>query len=81
MGEVLVLVEHVGGSVKKVTTELLTLAATLGEPAAVFIGDGADAAADRLTEFGAATIYVADGPGLSDHVGGPATAVLAHLVA
>ena len=40
MAEVLVLVEHADGDVKKVTFELLTLARTLGEPAAVAIGDG-----------------------------------------
>jgi electron transfer flavoprotein alpha subunit len=33
MVEVLVVVESSGGSVKKVTLELLTLARTLGEPA------------------------------------------------
>ena len=35
MAEVLVLVEHSEGAVKKVTTELLTAARTLGTPAAV----------------------------------------------
>ena len=44
MAEVLVLVEHVDGDVKKVTSELLTLARTLGEPSAVFVGSGFDAA-------------------------------------
>ena len=38
MAEVLVLVEHAGGEVKKVTNELLTAAAKLGEPAAVVVG-------------------------------------------
>ena len=32
MAEVLVLVEHSDGAVKKVTAELLTAARTLGEP-------------------------------------------------
>ena len=32
MAEVLVLVEHADGDVKKVTFELLTLARSLGEP-------------------------------------------------
>ena len=45
MGEVLVLVEHADGSVKKVTTELLTLARRLGAPSAVWIGPGCDDAA------------------------------------
>jgi electron transfer flavoprotein alpha subunit len=37
MAEVLVLVEHSGGEVKKITNELLTAAARLGEPAAVVV--------------------------------------------
>ncbi|MEO3857304.1 electron transfer flavoprotein subunit alpha/FixB family protein, partial [Acrocarpospora sp. B8E8] len=40
MAEILVLVEHVDGDVKKVTLELLTLARSLGEPAAVWAGPG-----------------------------------------
>ncbi len=35
MSEILVLAEHDGESVKKVTLELLTLARRFGEPAAV----------------------------------------------
>jgi electron transfer flavoprotein alpha subunit len=38
MSEILVLVDHAEGAVKKPTYEMLTLAARLGEPAAVFIG-------------------------------------------
>ena len=53
MAEVLVLVEHVDGAPKKVTYELLTLARSLGEPAAVFIGNGYDNAKDKLAEYGA----------------------------
>ena len=45
MGEVLVLVEQAGGVVRKVTTELLTLARDLGEPSAVWVGPGFDDAA------------------------------------
>ena len=44
MAEVLVLVDHVGGTVRKTTSELLTIARRIGEPSAVFIGDGYDAA-------------------------------------
>jgi electron transfer flavoprotein alpha subunit len=81
MAEVLVLVEHVDGAVKKVTTELLTLARELGTPAAVFVGTGFDAAQPRLAEFGAEKVYVAEGAEYSAHISGPATAVLAQLVA
>lgn len=81
MAEVLVLVEHVDGSVKKVTYELLTLAARIGEPAAVFVGGGADAAIPGLAEYGAATVYVADAPELTAHPVAPKAEVLASLVA
>ncbi len=81
MAEVLVLVEHVDGAVKKVTTELLTLARQLGTPAAVFVGAGFDAAQPRLAEFGAEKVYVAEGAEYASHVSGPATAVLAQVVA
>ena len=54
MAEVLVLAEHDGETVKKVTGELLTLARQFGEPAAVWIGAGAEAGRERLAEFGAA---------------------------
>ncbi|MBI4940548.1 MAG: electron transfer flavoprotein subunit alpha/FixB family protein [Actinobacteria bacterium] len=57
MAQVLVLVDHVDGAVRKTTSELLTLAARLGEPAAVFVGDGYDNAAGSLAEFGATAVY------------------------
>ena len=46
MSEILVLVEHTEGDVKKVTLELLTKARELGEPSAVYIGSGFDKAKD-----------------------------------
>ena len=81
MAEILVLVDHVDGSVKKVTLELLTLARSLGEPSAVFIGAGADNAAATLAEYGAANIYVAEAPELTGHVVAPKAELLAQLVA
>jgi len=62
MSEVLVLIDHVGGSVKKPTYELLTIAARLGEPSAVFIGgaDGASGAAEAVKKYGAGKVYVID---------------------
>ena len=48
MSEVLVLVDHVDGAVRKPTLELLALAKKLGEPSAVFIG-GADKAGEADT--------------------------------
>lgn len=38
MAEVLVLVEHAEGALKKVSAELITAARALGEPAAVVVG-------------------------------------------
>jgi len=81
MGEVLVLVDEVDGVVKKSTTELLTAARRLGEPAAVWVGPGiSDAALATLGEFGAAKVYVADSADLSQHPVAPAAEVLAQLV-
>src|SRR5215472_7535859 len=81
MAEVLVLAEHADGEVKKVTGELLTLARRLGEPAAVWTGPGVETGRDRLAEFGAARVYVADGTEFSDYVTAPKAEVLATLVA
>src|SRR6516225_9516827 len=62
MAEVLVLVEHAEGALKKVTSELITAARALGEPAAVVVGAPGTAAplVDGLKEAGAAKIYVAE---------------------
>jgi electron transfer flavoprotein alpha subunit len=81
MAEVLVLVEHTDGEVKKVTGELLTLAARLGEPSAVLIGGGFDAAQESLAAYGAAKVYVADDAEVSSYLVAPAAEVLAKLVA
>ena len=81
MAEILVLVDHVDGSVKKTTLELLTLARSLGEPSAVFVGGGIDSAAATLAEYGAATIYVADADDLTGYVVAPKAELLAQLVA
>ena len=81
MSQVLVLVDHVDGSVRKTTTELLTIAARLGEPAAVFIGNGFDNAAGTLAEFGATTVYKVEGEGLEDYLVLPKAEALAAVVA
>jgi electron transfer flavoprotein alpha subunit len=81
MAEGLVLAEHDGETVKKVTGELLTLARQFGEPAAVWIGAGAEGGRERLAEFGAAKVYVADGGDIDDYVVAPTAEVLAGLVA
>jgi electron transfer flavoprotein alpha subunit len=81
MAEILVLAEHSGESVKKVTTELLTLARRFGEPAVVWTGPGADAGRARLAEYGAAKVYVAAGEEFDDYVAAPKAELLASLVA
>ena len=68
MSEVLVLVDHVDGQVRKTTSEMLTLAARLGEPSAVVIGDGADAATEALQRFGAQKIYQVSAADLDDYL-------------
>ena len=80
MAEVLVLVEHVDGAPKKVTYELLTLARSLGEPSAVFIGNGFDNAKEKLAEYGAAKIYVAGAAELDGFLVAPKAEVLAQIV-
>jgi electron transfer flavoprotein alpha subunit len=81
MPEILVLAEHSGESVKKVTGELLTLARRFGEPSVVWAGPGADAGRERLAEFGAQTVYVAAGEEFDDYVVAPKAELLAALVA
>jgi electron transfer flavoprotein alpha subunit len=83
MAEVLVLVEHAGGEVKKVTNELLTAAAKLGEPAAVVVGTPGTAGklSDRLATYGAAKIYVAESDQINQFLTAPAVGVLTELVA
>ena len=70
MGEVLVLVDHVDGAVRKPTLELLTLARRIGEPSAVLLGAGAAAAdlAAKLGEYGAAKVYAADAAEFTDYL-------------
>ncbi|MFD0906086.1 electron transfer flavoprotein subunit alpha/FixB family protein [Actinomadura sediminis] len=80
MAEILVLVDHVDGEVKKVTLELLTLANRLGEAAAVWVGPGYENAKDRLAEYGAGKVYVAADEELTSYVVAPKAALLAQLV-
>lgn len=81
MAEILVLAEHSGETVKKVTLELVTLARRFGEPAVVWTGPGAEAARARLAEYGAAKVYVAADPDFDDYVVAPKAELLADLAA
>ncbi len=80
MSEVLVLVDHVDGAVRKTTHELLTIARRLGEPSAVFIGAASDDAVAALKAHGAEKIYVVDDADISGYLVAPKAEVLAQLV-
>ena len=80
MSEVLVLVDHVGGSVRKTTNEMLTIARRLGEPSAVFIGQLSDDATAALKQYGAEKIYVVDPNAVGPYLVTPKAEVLAQLV-
>src|ERR1700733_2484724 len=81
MAEVLVLVEHAEGAIKKVTSELITAARVLGEPAAVVVGKPgtADPLVDDLKSAGAAKIYVAESDAAESYLITPSVDVLASL--
>jgi electron transfer flavoprotein alpha subunit len=80
MAEVLVLVEHFEGTPKKVTLELLTLARSLGEPSAVYVGANYDNAKAALAEYGAQKVYVAGDAELDNYIIAPKAEVLAQIV-
>jgi electron transfer flavoprotein alpha subunit len=81
MAEVLVLVEHADGALKKVSSELITAARVLGEPAAVVVGKPgtADPLVDGLKSAGAAKIYVAESDTAENYLITPSVDVLAAL--
>jgi electron transfer flavoprotein alpha subunit len=81
MAEVLVLVEHAEGAIKKVTAELITAARVLGDPAAVVVGKPgtAEPLIDGLKSAGAAKIYVAESDNAENYLVTPAVDVLASL--
>jgi electron transfer flavoprotein alpha subunit len=80
MTEILVLVDHVDGAVRKPTLEMLTIARRLGEPSAVFIGSDVSTAADTLKQYGAEKIYAVDDADIKDYLVAPKAEVLAQLV-
>jgi electron transfer flavoprotein alpha subunit len=82
MSEILVVVDHTDGAVKKPTYELLTLAARLGEPSAVFIGpkDKGAEVADAVKKYGAAKVYVVDDAEIKGFLVAPKAEALQQLV-
>ncbi|UJW35688.1 electron transfer flavoprotein subunit alpha/FixB family protein [Saccharothrix sp. AJ9571] len=81
MSEVLVLVDHVDGEVKKSTLELLTAARALGEPSAVVVGEPGSASKvkDSLAAYGAAKVYVAESADAAGYLVTPKVDALALL--
>jgi electron transfer flavoprotein alpha subunit len=82
MAEVLVLVDHADGEVKKVTFELLTAARALGEPSAVVVGAPGTAAklTEQLGAYGAEKVYVAESDDAAGYLVTPHVDVLESLV-
>ncbi|MBM7460252.1 electron transfer flavoprotein subunit alpha/FixB family protein [Rhodococcus coprophilus] len=82
MAEVLVLVEHAEGALKKVSTELITAARALGEPSAVVTGPAgtADKLQEALAAAGAAKVYAAESDIIDGYLVTPKVDVLAALV-
>ena len=82
MTEVLVLIDHADGEVKKPTYELLTIARRLGEPSAVFIGSGDQGAAvaDKVKKYGAEKVYVVDDAEIKGYLVAPKAEALQQLV-
>jgi len=81
MSEVLVLVDHLDGAVRKPTYELLTIAKRLGEPSAVFIGDGSKASdvAEKVKKYGAEKVYVVDDAEIKGYLVAPKAEALQQL--
>ena len=82
MSEILVLVDHVDGAVRKPTHELLTIARRLGEPSAVFIGAAgkADGVVEAVRKYGAEKVYVVDDAEIKGFLVAPKAEALQQLV-
>ncbi len=82
MTEVLVLIDHADGEVKKPTYELLTIARRLGEPSAVFIGSGdqGSSVAEKVKKYGAEKVYVVDDADIKGYLVAPKAEALQQLV-
>jgi electron transfer flavoprotein alpha subunit len=82
MSEVLVVIDHADGEVKKPTYELLTLAKRLGEPSAVFIGEAGQASgvAEKVKKYGAEKVYVVADDEIKGYLVAPKAEALQQLV-
>lgn len=80
MTDVLVLIEHAKGDVKKVSLELLAMAAKVGTPVAVVLGPGAEVTVNQLGDYGAQKVYVDSSAVYSNEVVVPTVSALSKLV-
>jgi electron transfer flavoprotein alpha subunit len=84
MSNVLVLVDHAAGKVRKTTAELLTIARRLGEPVAVFVGEGVQDALPALGQYGATKVIALStqsNPELSQYLVAPKAEALQQVAA
>jgi electron transfer flavoprotein alpha subunit len=79
VAEILVLVNHTDGAVRKPVLELLTLARRLGEPSAVVLGAAAGLETEALGRYGAQKIYVVDAPEVDEYLVTPAVDALTQI--
>ena len=81
MSNILVLVDHTAGAVRKTTSELLTIARRLGEPVAVFIGEGVQDALPALGKYGATKVIALSDPDLTQYLVAPKAEALQQVAA
>jgi electron transfer flavoprotein alpha subunit len=81
MSNVLVLVDHTAGTVRKTTAELLTIARRLGDPVAVFVGDGVQDALPALGQYGATKVIALPNAELSQYLVAPKAEALQQVAA
>ncbi len=79
MAEVLVVAELVEGTVSKPTLELVTLARRLGDPVVVVLGEGAEAVAAQVGEYGAGRVLSVTDPALEEFLVAPKAEALAQV--
>ncbi len=79
MAEIFVLVDHANGQVRKTTNELLTIAARLGEPSAIYLGPGAADAQATLAKYGAKRVYALDSADVTGYLVAPQAEFIAAL--
>ena len=81
MAEILVLVEHDNGTVRKVSNQILTAARGFGgNVSAAAFGEGASGAAESLGAYGVSKVYVWDSPDAHAYATEPVTAALVQAI-